>query len=243
MQEQQRIDVFRAQTRNVQELERSWKHINRQLNALLTTKNDVAVHIHTKILALVYCAFAEALFSKILHTPKGLALDEIQQVKEATRARGVKEGWIKCVELAMRSVQGAKGNHGPNVRQRLERLINSFIYDPSLLRNKLAHGQWCIALNRDNDAINAAVTSELTDLDVVELYRKKAALQNLATILEDIIESPNKAHPRDYWVHLDKFEREQDEMARWSLADKIAQLQAKAAFAQRSCATCLAANA
>ena len=231
MQEQQRLDVFRAQTKNVQELERSWKHINRQLNALLLTSNSVAVHVNTKILALVYCALAEALFSKILHTPKGLTLDEIQQVKAATKTGGVKEGWIKCVELALLSVQGAKGNHGPNVRQRLKRLIEKFIFDPSLLRNKLAHGQWCIALNRDNDAVNTQLTLEISDLDVVEIYRRKSALQRLAVILEDIIESPNKAHHRDYWDHLDKFENDQREMAEWSLAKKVRQLRAKAAYA------------
>lgn len=231
MQEQQRVDVFRAQTKNVQELERSWKHINRQLNALLLTNNHVAAHVNTKILALIYCALAEALFSKILHTPKGLTLDEIQQVKTATRA-GVKQGWIKCVELSMRNVQGAKGNHGHNVKQRLQRLIDEFIFDPSLLRNKLAHGQWCTALNRDNDAVNADLTSELASLDAVVLYRRKSALQRLAAILEDIIESPNKAHHRDYWDHLNKFESEQQGMAAWSLAKKTEQLRAKAAHAQ-----------
>lgn len=234
MQEQQRVDVFRAQTKNVQELERSWRHINRQLNALLLTRNDAAVDVNTKILALVYCALAEALFSKILHTPKGLTLDEIQQVKAATKVGGVKDGWVKCVELAMRSVQGAKGSHGHNVRQRLQRLIDKFIFDPSLLRNKLAHGQWCIALNRDNDAVNTQLTSELAVLDVVEIYRRKSALQRLAAILEDIIESPNKAHHRDYWNHLDKFESDQQEMAAWSLIKKIEQLRAKAAYAPRN---------
>lgn len=234
MQEVQRVDVFRAQTKNVQELERSWTHINRQVNALLLTKNSVAVHIHTKLLALVYCALAEALFSKILHTPKGLTLDEIQQVKQAIKSGGVKQGWIRCVELAMHSVQGAKSNHGHNVKKRLERLIDEFIFDPSLLRNKLAHGQWCTALNRDNDAVNLDLTSEIAGLDVVVLYRRKSALQRLAAVIEDIIESPNKAHHRDYWVHLERFEEEQKEMAAWSLDKKITQLQKKAAYASRN---------
>lgn len=233
MQEQQRLEVFRAQTKNVKELERSWKHINRQLNAFLLTNNDVAVEVNTKILALVYCALAEALFSKILHTPKGLALGDIQQVKTATKA-GVKQGWIKCVELAMRNVQGVKGNHGPNVRQRLERLIDEFIFDPSLLRNKLAHGQWCQALNRDNDAVNNDLTSELASLDAVVLYRRKDALQRLAAILEDIIESPNKAHHRDYWVHLDRYQEEQQKMVAWTMANKVRRLREKAAYAKRN---------
>lgn len=231
MQEQQRVEVFRAQTENVRELERSWKHLNRQLNALLLGGNQAAVHVSTKVLALVYCALAEALFSKIIHTPKGLTLGEIDQVKSASRLRGVKDGWIKCVELAMRDVQGAKSNHGHNVKQRLDRLIGEFIFDPSLLRNKLAHGQWCVALNRDNDAVNPAMTSELAALDVVEVYRRKSALQRLAAIVEDLVESPNKAHHRDYWNHLEKFEQDQREMAQWSIEGKLGQLRAKAARA------------
>ncbi|WP_183020527.1 hypothetical protein [Delftia sp. UME58] len=240
MEEQQRIEVFRAQTKNVQELERTWKQVNRQLNALLLGNNRVAVEINTKILSLVYCAFAEAIFSKILHTPKGLSLSEIDQVKEVARSSGVKQGWVKCVELAVKSVQGARGNHGSNVRQRLARLIDQFILDPSQLRNKLAHGQWCIALNRNNDAVNEQLTSELNSLNVVELYRKISALQCLAAILEDIIESPNKAHHRDYWVHLDKIESEQRKMATWTIAGKIAQLQAKAARAPAKLCICSA---
>jgi hypothetical protein len=52
--------------------------------------------------------------------------------------------------------------------------------------------------------------------------------------LEDIIESPNKAHHRDYWDHLDNFESDQHKMAAWSLSKKIEQLRAKAAFAPRN---------
>lgn len=229
MQEEQRLEVFRAQTENVRELERTWKHVNRQLNGLLLANNHTAVHINTKLLALVYCALAEALFSKLIHTPKGLTLDEIEQVKTVARSDGVRPGWIKCVELAMRSVQGAKSNHGHNVEQRIDKLVNRFIFDPSLLRNKLAHGQWCVALNRDNDAVNPALTSELSDINVIELYRRKSALLRLAAIVEDIIESPNRAHHRDYWVHIDRFEQEQLEMANWTLAGKLAQLKEKAA--------------
>lgn len=236
LQEEQRLEVFRAQTANVRELERTWKQVNRQLNGLLLSNNHTAVHINTKLLALVYCALAEATFSKLIHTPKGLSLNEIEQVKVATRSDGVKSGWVKCVQLGMRSVQGVKSNHGPNVEQRLDRLIDQFIFDPSLLRNKLAHGQWSIALNRENDAVNRALTAELADIDVIVLYRRKSALQSLAAIVEDIIESPNRAHHRDYWGHLNKFEQEQQELAKWTLAGKLTQLKEKLAHAPKGLA-------
>ncbi len=103
-------------------------------------------------------------------------------------------------------------------------MIESYIFDPSLLRNKLAHGQWCIALNRENDRVNADATAEIQNLNVIELYKRKQALEKLAQIIEDIIESPNKAHPRDYWPHIVDLEKTQLELSSWTMQKKIDQL-------------------
>ena len=133
MDEEARLAIFHAQTENVRALDRAWKHINRQINESLRTSDQVSLEVNTKILTILYCALAEAAFSKLLHTPHGLTLDEIKQVKTASIADGVKSGWIKCAELAVRRVEGAKHNHQPNVTQTLGELIKTFIYDPSLL--------------------------------------------------------------------------------------------------------------
>lgn len=227
MNDQQRSEIFSAQTTNVRELERAWVHVNRQINALLLQKNDKAVEISTKVLALIYCALAEALFSKLLHTPPGFTPDEIAQVKAISSANGIKAGWLKCADLAVQRVEGAKSSHGPNVRQRLAELIELYIFDPSLVRNKLAHGQWCVALNRENTAINQEASDEIRAHTVVELYRRKHALIKLSAILEDIIESPNKAHHRDYWSHVVDLEETQKKLATWTIEGKIDQLKAK----------------
>ncbi|MDE1181508.1 hypothetical protein [Paraburkholderia sp.] len=224
MDEHQRVSVFEAQTTNVRELERAWKHINRQVNSLILQKNDKSVEVMTKTLALIYCALAESLFSKLIHTPHGLLIDEIEQVKRAANADGVTAGWVKCAELALKRVEGAKSNHGANVSQKLRMMIERYIFDPSVLRNKLAHGQWCVALNRENTAINQEITKEIESHTIVELYRRKHALEKLAAILEDIIESPNKAHHRDYWAHLTEFEEKQNELANWTFAKKVDQI-------------------
>ena len=112
-------------------------------------------------------------------------------------------------------------------------MIEQFIFDPSLVRNKLAHGQWSVALNRDNTAINSEITKEIEDHTVVELYRRKHALEKLAVILEDIIESPNKTHHRDYWTHLTDFEEKQKLLAGWTFEKKVAQLFEKKSHARR----------
>ncbi len=230
MEEQQRVAVFHAQTTNVRELERAWTHVNRQINALILQKNEKSVEITTKLLTVIYCAVAESIFSKMIHTPNGLTLAEIEQVKSASKANGVKSGWLKCAELAVRRVEGAKSNHGPNVLKRLSSLIEQFVFDPSLVRNKLAHGQWSVALNRDNTAVNTEITKQIEEHTVVELYRRKHALEKLAVIVEDIIESPNKAHHRDYWAHLTELEEKQKELANWTFEKKVEQLFMKKSY-------------
>jgi hypothetical protein len=169
----------------------------------LVLKNQPsAVSYETKLLAIVYCAHAEAIFSKRIHTPHGFASTEIDQIKNDHSKHGVKEGWRKALDLALRKVSGSRTRHVANVQRALESLIERYIFDPSVLRNKIAHGQWVKALNRNNDAINSEMIAELRSLDVVELYRRKSAFVHLARIIEDLIESPQKAHFRDYWVHV-----------------------------------------
>ncbi|WP_157627249.1 hypothetical protein [Variovorax boronicumulans] len=223
----ERLAVFQAQTENVRELERAWKHTNRQLNDSIRAKNVHATSINTKFLALLYCALAEATFSKLIHTPYGLNLGHISQIKKAITSNGVKAGWTKCAELTLMLVVSPKSSHVPNVRQKLNTLIDEYIFDPSMLRNKLAHGQWVMALNRENTAENPAMTQAISGLDVVDLYRKKDALASLASILEDMIESPDNAHFKFYWDRLMKIEADQIDKAKWTFAQKEASLFAK----------------
>lgn len=227
MDEQQRLSVFRAQTRNVRGLHQAWKHINRQINAALLHGSDIAVEINTRSLALIYCALAEATFSKLIHTPHGLSLDEIEQIKNASKSQGVKFGWTKCAELAVTRVGGAKHNHQPNVLRKLRDLIERFIYDPSLIGNKLAHGQWHVALNGDNTAVNEDVTREISGYTVMDFYHRRYSLEHLAAVLEDLIESPNRTHRRDYCKHLAEMEAGQQEISGWTLERKTAHLRAK----------------
>jgi len=226
MLEADRLDVFAAQTENVKALEQAWRHINKSINAAYTNGDLSSAEIHTKLLAQVYCAFAEAVFSKVIHTPDGLTVDEIHQVKTEGK-RNIVEAWKKCVDLALRKVNGQKSGHVQNTRQKINELIDAYVYDPSLLRNKIAHGQWKVALNSNNTKVNASITSKIQSITVVDLYRHKEAFQSLFRILEDIIESPNKAHYRDYWIHITQFEETQLDMACWTVANKIRDLKKK----------------
>jgi hypothetical protein len=58
-----------------------------------------------------------------------------------------------------------------NRRQEIERLVKEHVVEPSLIRNKIAHGQWEIALNRNNSAVNPAITAAIQQLDIVVIDR------------------------------------------------------------------------
>lgn len=222
------LKVFQAQTKNVRALDQAGKQINRAINQALRTGDPTSASVHTKILALTFSAWAEARFSKLIHTPHGFELDEIRQIKDIQREKGLEAGWEKCLDLALKKVSASKkSNELPNKRQQILKIIKAYIIEPSLLRNKIAHGQWVVALNRYNDAENPEFTQRLKTLDAIAVSIWLRAYEYLARIVEDLIESPNRAFRRDYWLHLAELESFLDESAKWSLDDKAKKLRLK----------------
>lgn len=237
MDQRQRLAVFRAQTSNVRELTATWAHVKRSIHAQLLTGNTKSVELQTKLLALTYCAWLEALFSKVIHTPHGFSLDEIAQIKREGQASGISAAWKKCVQLALRRVRAAKTGHVANVSRQLNRLIAEYVEAPSLLRNKVAHGQIVLALNRGNTDVNADLTAQLQDVDLVKLDRWRAASQGMADIVENIIESPRKGAMRDYWTLMQRVLDKLETSRGYTLADKVELLKAKKAARRHAVAT------
>lgn len=210
------------------ELARARGHINRSINLSLRKGDEVSSRVHTKLFALVFCTWVEATFSKLIHTPYGFSLDEIHQIKESTNNFGIESGWKKCLELGLNRIANSpRSSYIPNINQRLSRIIDQYVVEPSLIRNKIAHGQWTIALNRDNTALNNDLTTAVQSLDVVQITIWFTVHQYLAKILEFLVESPGRAFHRDYWIEISHLESFLQQSANWSLQDKIVSLRRK----------------
>jgi hypothetical protein len=225
MNETIKLEVYRAQVENTRTLSRAWNQLKRQINLALRKGDDASTQIHTKLLALLFCAWAEANFSKLIHTPYGFKIDEIDQIKSI---RSVGPAWQKCIELGLKRVgNNGKSNYIPNARQTLFRLVQEYIIEPSLIRNKIAHGQWSVALNRKNDAINPDITGLMDKLDVIVIERWKKSHESLSNIVEVMIESPNRAFYGDFWNELNNLEKNLDIMSTWTLKSKTEKLKQK----------------
>lgn len=222
------LQIFKAQTSNVKTLDKAWSHLQRSINKDLVIDNIVSAKLNTKLLALIFSAWSEATLSKLIHTPHGLELDEIQQIKSLICHHSIVHGWKKCLELGLIKVKSSpKSSYIPNIKQKVERIIGQYVEEPSIIRNKIAHGQWDICLNSQNTSINHAITANVQDINVVNLSVWKEAHSALSNIIEALIESPDRAFHRDYWKHTVDLDEHLKKTENWTLAGKIAQLKAK----------------
>ncbi len=222
----ERLEVYRAQCANVRSIAAAFKQTKRSINDCLRKNRPLEAESHTKVLALIFCAWSEASFSKTIHTPHGFTLDEIAQIKRFTQSEGISVGWRKCIELAMRKTAAKKSNFGPNARQKLDRLVAELVLEPSTLRNKIAHGQWTVPLNRKNTAVNETLVAALTQLDVVKVDTWRVRQKKLCDVVELLIESPNKAFMNTYWGLIAEIEEIGAKRDSWDAESKQARLKA-----------------
>ncbi|EHA15563.1 hypothetical protein [Halomonas sp. HAL1] len=223
--------IFSIQTENVRELEKAWEQGNRLVNESLRSSDQASISIQTKLMALLFSAYTEAIFSKLIHTPSALNQQEIDLLKGKFKQNSYL-GWVECLKLVVNKITAKDQAHKDQVIYEVKNLLNTYIKKPNEVRNRMAHGQWVVALNSYNTQENEAVTEKIRDLDIVVLTRYKKSFFLMALIIEDLIESPDKAHVNSYQNSVDKFNREQAKMASWTLQGRVQKLKPKPTFCE-----------
>jgi hypothetical protein len=223
-----RLDIYKAQVENVRSLDSAWKQLNRTINDALRTGSDASLETHAKSLVLLFCAWSEATFSKLIHTPHGFTDDEIGQILREYK-KSLEDGWKKCIELGLKKVASdpKRSNDIPNISQELTRIIQEYVISPRIVRNKIAHGQWRIALNRQNTSVNEDITESIQDLDAVEITKWYEVHRYLADVVEVLIESPDRVFHRDYGVIIGELGDYLTRTSDWNVDTKRQQLRRK----------------
>lgn len=223
--------VFSIQTENIRELEKAWEQGNRLVNESFRNKNQATEMIQTKLMALLFSAYTEAIFSKLIHTPYALEQQEITKLKSKFKTNSY-NGWVACLKLIVGKIMTKDQAYKTQVISDVTRLLNDYIKEPSEVRNRMAHGQWVIALNAKNTQENDSITNKIRDLDIVVLTKYKKSFTLMSLIIEDLIESPDKAHVNTYQAKIEKFQKEQIKMASWTLQGRIDRLKQKPTFCE-----------
>lgn len=220
--------LYKIQTHNVRELNKAWKETTRLINEFYRTKNVRAVKVQTKLLALLFSAYTEAIFSKLIHTPYAISEEEIEDIKNKFNSNSY-DGWKRCLNKMVDKITNKSDSDKEKIKTDVRNILNVYIKQPSEIRNKLAHGQWSIALNSSNTQKNIDITERIDKLDVVKLEIYKKSFDLMVLIIEDLVESPNKAHIDHYDDRLKSFNSEQARMAQWTLQGRIQKLAPKPA--------------
>ena len=210
---------YKAYSTNVRDFLIAEKEIRRTINRALKENKKNTVKIQTKLYALLYSTYSESSFMKMILTPYGF---EQEFVDEILNQSSIQEKWSKALELAFKKFKSqSKGSEIPNKKLELKKIIQEFIVEPSVIRNKVAHGQISVALNRKNGAINFDLTKRIEDLNVVYVYRLFEVNKSLVSIIEDLIESPEKAHYMYYFQKYQKMQTFISKSSSWNIESKL----------------------
>lgn len=216
-------DIYVASCKNEKRIKNEVRQLNQALNNAIKNNRHQAIETLTPILALLYSAYAEVAFIKMIHTPYGFESSYIEQILSQ---RYLEEKWQKCLEFAFdRILKESNKGEVANQRKQLNAILDKYIIEPSQIRNKIAHGQWSVCLNTNNTAINNELTLKLQNLDCVQIFRLFEIYKKFAECVEDLIESPYKAHYRYYYPKMEELKLYIEKTSGYTLATKTKLLQ------------------
>lgn len=191
------------------------------LNQAIRRNATSEIDTITKLYALLYSAYAETSFLKLIHTPRGFSVSEIENIQNQ---RNLEAKWSKCFELVFQKIStSTNAGEIANKKQKLKRILDEYIIGPSQIRNKIAHGQWHCCLNNDCTAINAASTAKITNLDFVRIDILFNVYNKFQQCIEDLIESP-VTHYRDFYPQITELEEYIQQTKDWDINSKIARI-------------------
>ncbi len=212
------LDFYKAYVINTTDFLTAENEIRRAINRALKENKTSTLNVHTKLYALLYSTYSESSFMKMILTPYGF---EQKYIEEILKQGSIQEKWYKTIELAFLKFSAfSKGSEIPNKSLELKKIILKYIIDPSIIRNKIAHGQITVALNSKNTALNIDLTLKIDDLDVVYVYRLFEINKKLVSIIEDLIESPDKAHYNYYYSKFQELESFISKSQHWNMSSK-----------------------
>ncbi len=222
------LNLYMLQSANVRELWNVRKGLIKDINYYIRKSVNSQIHNKTKLLSLIYSAWSEAQFVQILYTPKGFMVFEIDKIKAHKGNQGIAAGWKYMLSEAMNKVGNTSNNKDLGSRlTALIELVDEYIEEPSILRNKIAHGQWINALNRDNTAKNEQLTNQLCSLDPVEIEKRFEIHRYLGYIVRDLVQSPTAGFHRHYWTNIVNLENYIKRTKAWCFESKRNRLLSK----------------
>jgi len=212
-------NLFQEQTKNVKYLKKVQNILRKDINHYIKKNDSFSVKYKTLQYAHLYSALSEAEFLQMLLTPNKFTSAEIATIK---RQQSIEKKWNALIEIAFNKAN-ASWQSVPDLHSKHDfilDLIEKYVKGPKNLRNKIAHGQWVIALNSNNTAVDSTITNDLNQLDMVKISIWFEVHHSLCDIVRDLIQSANNAFLRDFNKHCTYLQNFISKTSSWTIADK-----------------------
>jgi len=222
--------MFNHQSVNVQELRKAIDFLIKDIHEVKRKNRPYDVKIKTKLLAMTYSAWSEAQFIQIIYTPDALTTEQLNSLLNDS---GIFNRWKELLNYLFEKVEKFNKNE---CKEKIEKLkkdslyseidecnnyyreksikqkdtiieyLEDYIEKQSKIRNKIAHGQWKIALDKDNKQKNDALSEELENLNVFSIKKEFKVHTILGKIIRDLIQSPYKSFDDKYERYINELE-------------------------------------
>jgi len=189
-------DIGKAHLQNLNTIRQSTRIIDRELNLAIRSKNDFKEQMYIRLLLFLWLTWAECKLNSLLTVPPQISDDDRKFIKNA---RSEVDRWFLLLDLYIRrrfldgdeqkplddlNLDAKTFNRYSTIRKMIERV--GFYIE---IRNRLAHGQWSIALNSNRTAKNPQITQSIWSITKTDIIVLKRHLIVLAAIIHDLISS------------------------------------------------------
>jgi len=225
--------MFNHQSNNVQELRQAIEFLIKDIHEAKRKNRSYDVKIKTKLLAMTYSAWSEAQFIQIIYTPNALTTEQLNSLLKDS---GIFNRWKQLLKYAfskikkfnktecIEKVKELKQNYLNNqinechqyYKQKnielkekknvLTQYLEDYVEKQSNIRNKIAHGQWKVALDKDNKNKNDDLTNELDNLNIFSIKKELKVHTILGKIIRDLIQSPYNSFNDKYEGYIRELE-------------------------------------
>ena len=149
-------------------------------------KNEkVKVDTFTRLLAHLVSSWIEVRVLKLIYEPNAFSDD---QIKEILKTNVLNERWKKA--LLFSYSKSFKITDPATIQDKryeyLADLISQDFLESNQVRNRLAHGQWRFAFNKDLTAINTDLTKIIEEENIMKLQIKMNIFKDIAQIIHDL---------------------------------------------------------
>ncbi|MFK5976836.1 MAG: hypothetical protein QM493_10035 [Sulfurovum sp.] len=224
--------MFNHQSSNVQELRKAINFLIKDIHEAKRKHRLYDVEIKTKLLAMTYSAWSEAQFIQIIYTPDALTSEQLNSLLNDSgifnRWKELLNYLFDKVEKfnknkSKEKIEELKQNFHNNeldnkikecnfyykdksIKQKntIIKYLENYIEKQSMIRNKIAHGQWKIALDKGNKYKINALTKQLESLNVFSIRKEFKVHTILGKIIRDLIQSPYKSFDKNYEKDINK---------------------------------------